>query len=197
MDVATLLVNVGLFVATAGATAIAWWRAIAAGRAEAGAKAAEDAALRAWSDASSALLRANQVTDVRLRGDYAWTLLDIGSLAMSARLTGAASPEVDKMFSERSLDLAAKSFGVGDASTSEITAWVAHYSKTSFIGEPVDMDTWMRATQHLEQRIRLWYRDPDAAIEEISREALANKRQHDQPEQPPFGATSLNQPGPH
>ena len=55
MNAAALIVNFALFVVSAGAAAVAWWKAIASSRSEIDAKGARDEAIRIASESKAAL----------------------------------------------------------------------------------------------------------------------------------------------
>ncbi len=165
MDAATLIVNIGLLVATAGATAIAWGRAIAAGRSQKAAETAEEAALAAWKEASTALVRANSIADVASRGPYAWMLHEMGSAVLSARMVGETPEQLRQLVTDRARGLAEKSYSVGDVSTSEITSWVSYFTRFSVLE---GVDAWMDSVLVLGERVRLWQLDPEAAIKLIA-----------------------------
>ncbi len=61
MDAASLVVNLGVFVATCAAAAVAWWQAIAAGRGQVAAERARDAAVKARQEAAVALSGATDI----------------------------------------------------------------------------------------------------------------------------------------
>lgn len=168
MDAAQLIVNFAMLIATAGAAAIAWWQAIAAGRARSAAEAAEEAALEAWKEASTALTRANSIADVTVRGPYAWALYELGTAILSARWVGESHERVMAIMHERITGLTEKSFSAGDAPISEIQGWVGKFSRFVDLGDPRDVDTWMDAVNLVGERVRLWHREPERAAQIVT-----------------------------
>lgn len=164
MNDALVWLNVGLLIATAGGAAVAWWQAIAADTARKDSETAKDAALTAWSDASAALVRANQISDVTLRGPYAYALLELGTALLSSRWVGDSEETVLQLALDRTRDITEKGFGVGDSSTHEITQWVIFYSRFGDIGARGDFEKYSAANELVRDRIHLWFRDPVSAI---------------------------------
>lgn len=164
----TLWLNIGLLIATAGATAVAWWQAIAADRARKDSETAKDAALGAWRDASDALVRANRISDVTLRGPYAYALLELATALLGARWVGQSDDQVMQLAMDRTRDITEKGFMVGDASTFEITQWVTFYSRFSDLGARGDFDKFAAATDLVRTRIEMWFRDPQVAIDAVT-----------------------------
>ncbi len=160
-----IFINFGLLVATAFGAAVAWRQAIASDRARTDAEKAKDAALSAWRDASDALVRANQISDVTLRGPYAWELLELGTALLAARTAGRSREEVRQLVLDRSRALAKAGFMVGDASTKEILQWVSIYSRDTEID---GIDQYISASELVRARIEMWFRDPQAAIDVIA-----------------------------
>lgn len=163
MESAALFVNLGIFIGTVGAAAVAWWQAVEASRSRTDAREAQKAALTSWQDASSALIRANEITGTSLRGPYAWALNDLGTALLSARLTGATPEQLSQIVLDRMSETGEKAFAAGDAPTDNIARWISYYPREVDLGSPPSIDAFMDAAQLINDRVRLWLRDPEAA----------------------------------
>lgn len=170
MDLAKIIIDIGIFIATAGAAAVAWAQAKSAIRASDEARDAEKAAIKARQDASDALFRANEIVSVSHRGPFAYALFELSTAIMAARTTGGSEERVKEIMNERIRDLTEKAFLAGDVPTNPLTQWVTAYSRKVYIGEPFDPDVWAQSGAFVLERIRLWMRDPDEAVALIGRD---------------------------
>lgn len=162
MDYAALYVNIGIFVATAGAAAVAWWQAIQANRASVDARQAQIAALTAWQESATALTRANDIAGMSARAGYASVLNELAAGLVGARFVGKPKQEVVQ---EYTLRLNEAAFLAGPDADNGIARWVTRFAesidvKSSLAGGSMDS---FDAMQLLGDRIRLWHRDPVAA----------------------------------
>lgn len=162
-DATALIVNVGVFIATAGAAAVAWWQAIEASRSRNDARDAQKAALTSWQEASSALLRANEISTTTLRGPLAWALNDLATSLLSARMVGMDARQQLAIITERMPVIGERAFAAGDASTNTITRWCSVYARQVDLGDPPNTDRYMEAAALIHERVNLWMRDPEQA----------------------------------
>jgi hypothetical protein len=172
VDVAALVVNVGLFIASAGAAAIAWWQAVSADRAKKEARRSEDAALQAQHEASAALTRANEIAKISQRAPFAAALTAYGSALLQTRLTGGdVSRNLVRINSEHTQQLTATGLASGE-DTTRVTSWVAAYAAQFPIdGSFTDI---VRGGDLVDERLRRWIHDPDSVMAEILDDPRAN-----------------------
>jgi hypothetical protein len=168
-DLAPLIVNIGVFVATAGAAAVAWWQAAEAARSRTDARDAQKAALTSWQEASAALVRANQISDRSLRAPFAYALNDLGSAVLSARMTGANDRTLLDIIIERGAGVGERAFTAGDVPTQDVSRWVSVFARTVDLGCPKSTDRLMEALQLIYTRVNLWIDDPHA-VDKLVRE---------------------------
>lgn len=172
MDPANLVVSIGAFIATAGAAAVAWWQAIEASKSRDDARDAEKSALRAWQEASAALIRANDISGVSMRAPLATALNEAATAVIGARATGADDRASLMLLMSRTHNLSEKVFLAGDCPTIEITSWVTYYSRHAELGSPVDPELLAVANLTVRDRLHLWMRDPKAAADLIRADPL-------------------------
>lgn len=174
VDLPSLVVNLGVFVATAGAAAIAWWQAVDASRSKASAQDAEHAALRAQQDASASLAKANEIAMINMRAPFGSALTEYASALLQARSVGADSKRLVSLMAEHSRQLTDTGVRSGE-DTTQLTSWVAAYIvQMKFnLASPNAM---VQDAAIIDDRIRYWIRDPVATIELIRRDPRANLR---------------------
>lgn len=162
-DPATLYINIGVFIATAGAAAVAWWQAIEAGRSRTDAREAQKAALTSWQEASSALMRANDISSITLRGPLAHALNDLATALLSARMVGMDARQQLAIVTERMPAIGEKAFAAGDVPIHAIARWCSGYPREVDLGAPPNVDRFMEASALIYERVNLWMRDPAEA----------------------------------
>lgn len=178
LNLAALWTNVGVFIATAGAGAVAWWQAVEASRSKADARRAEQAALTAWQEASAALLRANDISGYAMRAPFAHALHDMATALASARFAGGDREKLIQMTLDRIHDLTEKQFAAGDVPSALIVQWASKYPRLGDIGvedgtRNRDIDRYYEATRLIRERITLWLRDPVAGEQAVRDDPLA------------------------
>ncbi|WP_407360311.1 hypothetical protein [Microbacterium sp. LBN7] len=162
-DATALIVNVGVFIATAGAAAVAWWQAIEASRSRNDARDAQKAALTSWQEASSALMRANEISTTTLRSPLAWALNDLATALLSARMVGMDARQQLAVITERMPMIGERAFAAGDVSTQKIVRWCSVYARQVDLGDPPNPNQFMEAASLIHERVNLWMRDPAQA----------------------------------
>lgn len=162
LDAAALIVNGALFIATAGAAAVAWWQAIEASRARTDARAAQRSALTSWQDASAALLRANDISGYAMRAPFAHALHDLATALLGARSQGADQDALIRIVQDKIFDITEKRFSAGDVPADAVFKWASLYPRHADIGvdQGFDFERWHAATNLVRERILLWLRDP-------------------------------------
>ncbi len=161
----TFALNIGVFIATAGAAATAWWQAIEASHARDDAREAERAALRAWQEAATALIRANDISGYSMRTPFANELHDMATYLLGARVAGAGPAELRDIVTKRVHKLVELRFAAGDVPTDAILKWASRYPREADVGVTdagLDFERWSAAGHLISDRIRLWLRDPAA-----------------------------------
>ncbi|WP_439592411.1 hypothetical protein [Microbacterium sp.] len=174
MELPALIVNVGLFVVSAGAAAIAWWQAIVASKAQAGAVAAEASTLRARRDASDALAKANEISAVSLRAPYAAALSEYGSDLLQGKLVPSTARHPLVVMANHTKKLTATGLASGE-DTTVLASWVGAYI-TQLEVDPGDWAAAVKDAGILDQRLRRWVRSPESALAEIRSDPRANMR---------------------
>lgn len=174
MELPALIVNVGLFVVSAGAAAIAWWQAIVASKAQAGATAAEESTLRVRRDASEALTKANEISAVSLRAPFAAALSEYASELLQAKLLPSTAAHPLVVMANHTKKLTATGLASGEDTTAH-TSWVGAYI-TQMEVDPTNVSAAMKDAGILDQRLRLWVRSPGSAVAEIRSDPRANMR---------------------
>jgi hypothetical protein len=162
-DVTALIVNLGVFIATAGAAAVAWWQAIEASRSRDEARDAQKAALTSWQEASSALVRANEINTTTLRSPLAYALNDLATALLSARMVGMDARQQLAIVTERMPVIGERAFAAGDVSVAAISRWCSVYPREVDLGDPPNVDRFMEACALIYERVNLWMRDPAQA----------------------------------
>jgi len=168
----SIWVNLGIFIGTAGGAAVAWWQAVAADRARDDARTSERAALAAQAAATVALEQANTISGQSLRAPYARALSETASLILQARISGS---DPVKAWVLGSGPLREHAFDFGDAPHSNITEWCRYFPLKADIGVTstpgfLDFQAAMSTGELIDERIRLWMRDPIAAEELIAKD---------------------------
>lgn len=174
VDVPSLVVNVGVFVATAGAAAIAWWQAVDASRSRAAAQDAEHVALRAQQDASASLAKANEIARINMRAPFGSALTEYASALLQARSAGADSKRLVSLMAEHSRPLTDTSVRSGE-DTTQLTSWVAAFIVQMEL-DHASPNAMIQEAAIIDDRIRDWIRDPVATIQLIRRDPRANLR---------------------
>lgn len=162
---AGLIVNGGVFIASAGAAAVAWWQAIEASKSRDAALAAQQSALLAWQEAASALVRANEITGGTLRAPFASRLQQMSNDVLSERSLGADETTIFQIIGERHTPgLSALQLATNERTAGKFSRWLSTYARTVDVSSPTQM---MSALAVIDARVRGWIRNPEATLAEI------------------------------
>ncbi|MEJ1092298.1 hypothetical protein [Microbacterium istanbulense] len=162
---AGLIVNGGIFIASAGAAAVAWWQAIEASKSRDAALAAQQSALLAWQEAASALVRANEITGGTLRAPFASRLQQMSNDVLSQRSLGADESAVfDIIGPKHTPGLSALQLATNERTAGKFSRWLSTYARTVDASSPSAV---MSALSIIDARVRGWIGDPDATMAEI------------------------------
>lgn len=159
-----MALNLGVFIATAGAAAVAWWQAIEASNSRRDAAKSEAAALEARQHASKALAEANLLSGVAMRAPLATALSQYASQLVSARmrdgkLTAAAQL---KLLQDHNPSITSAGFASGQ-DTMRLTSWVSAFTSTGLAGQNV-----IAELRIVDDRLLRWVQDPDGVMAEIA-----------------------------
>lgn len=165
MLLAGLIVNGGVFVASAGAAAVAWWQAIEASKSRDSALAAQQSALLAWQEGASALVRANEISAGALRAPFASRLQQMSNDVLSQRLGGANADTIFRIIGERHTPgLSPLQLATNERTAGKFSRWLSTYARTVDVSSPSAI---MSALSLVDARVRGWIRDPEATMAEI------------------------------
>lgn len=138
-------------------------------RARDDAREAQRAALTSWQEASTALIRANDLTGGMLRAPYAARLEELSAWIIDARRDGQTTEAIRAHVDSWLILTNEAEFVTVERTARKLSRWATHYAQNVLLDSPEDD---VKVKRIIGIRLRDWVRDPDAAMKLVREDPL-------------------------